>query len=208
MFIIFVSGFLMQMFVWDNVCLRGSVAFNKRRPMSRKMLNGAFSRYAFYTVTNPLYFSLPHLLSPYHPTLSFLSIILIPLYIPLLLLLSRSTLCALCPPFLSSVTSLSLPFPPSPLSLLPSLYLSLSSSSGSPGSQSLYVWLSQRHLLYAALPAFGSGQDTAADPAEQCQAGVCVCTHDTQIHLMCMNMQTHKYTHTTHFACMPSDACT
>uniref|UniRef100_A0A3Q1EWE0 Solute carrier family 25 member 38 n=1 Tax=Acanthochromis polyacanthus TaxID=80966 RepID=A0A3Q1EWE0_9TELE len=42
---------------------------------------------------------------------------------------------------------------------------------GSPSSQSLYVWLSQRHLLNAALPAFGSDQDTTADPAEQCQAG-------------------------------------
>ncbi|XP_035856282.1 mitochondrial glycine transporter B-like isoform X3 [Sander lucioperca] len=42
---------------------------------------------------------------------------------------------------------------------------------GSSSSQSLFVWLSQRHLLYTTLPASGSGQDTAADPTEQCQTG-------------------------------------
>lgn len=57
----------------------------------------------------------------------------------------------------------------------------LSLSSGSPSSQSLYVWLPQWHLLYTPLPAFGSGEDTTADPAEQCQARVCAHTF-TQIH--------------------------
>lgn len=60
-----------------------------------------------------------------------------------------------------------------------SLSLRPSSSSGSSSSQSLHVWLSQRHLLHAALPAVGSGQDAAADPAEQCQAGVCTHCADT-----------------------------
>lgn len=93
-------------------------------------------------------------------------------------------------------------------SLCPSLVLS--SSLGSPGSQSLYVWLAQWHLLYAALPAFGSGENTTANPSEQCQARVSVCTCNVQALPICMNMQkthTHTLHCTTHFPCMPSDTC-
>lgn len=88
-------------------------------------------------------------------------------------------------------------------SLCPSLVLS--SSLGSPGSQSLYVWLAQWHLLYAALPAFGSGENTTANPSEQCQARVSVCTCNVQALPICMNMQ--KKTHTHYTALHISPAC-
>lgn len=154
--------------------------------MQRKMLNGAFSHYAFCTVTNPLDFSFPFL-----PIVTLSSVSITPL-----LFLSWSNIR---PPFLSPGTYvLSLPFPHplllstllSPSSVIP-LSVRLSSSSGSPGSQSLHVWLSQRYLLYAALPAFGSDQDTAANHAKQCQAWVCVCKHHT-----------HAHTHTHVIRCM------
>lgn len=88
--------------------------------------------------------------------------------------------------FLTSLPRLSsrwfspiLPFPRLSVGLHRPSCLSL--SSGSPSSQSLYVWLPQWHLLYTPLPAFRSGEDTTADPAEQCQARVCAHTF-TQIH--------------------------
>ena len=55
---------------------------------------------------------------------------------------------------------------------LPSSPLCLSLPSGSPGSQSLYVWLSQWNMLHPALPASGPGQDPPADPSQQHAAWV------------------------------------
>lgn len=84
-----------------------------------------------------------------------------------------------------------LPFPRLSVGLhRPSLCLSL--SSGSPSSQSLYVWLPQWHLLYTPLPAFGSGEDTTADPAEQCQARVCVHTHSHRYTVRTFHLHVHQ----------------
>lgn len=69
----------------------------------------------------------------------------------------------------------------------------LSSPSGSPGCQSLLVWFSQRHVLDAALPASGPGEDAPTDHAEQCQ---------TRVHAH-TNTHTHACTRST-FACMPT----
>lgn len=55
---------------------------------------------------------------------------------------------------------------------LPSSPLCLSLPLGSPGSQSLYVWLSQWNMLHPALPASGPGQDPPADPSQQHAAWV------------------------------------
>uniref|UniRef100_A0A8C7GEJ1 Solute carrier family 25 member 38 n=1 Tax=Oncorhynchus kisutch TaxID=8019 RepID=A0A8C7GEJ1_ONCKI len=41
---------------------------------------------------------------------------------------------------------------------------------GASSSQGLHVWLPQRYLLHAALPASGPGQDAPADPAEHHEA--------------------------------------
>lgn len=156
------AGFVVLIFVWIL-----SLLLNKRWP---KNVHGAFSYHGFNTTTNPLYFFLliSFLSFPFY-LFSLFFFICHPFLQPL------PTLCALCLPFLSLVTSLlsvlSLPFS---CFFYLSWSLCFSLSSGSPSSQSLYVWLPQRHLLHAALSAFGSGQDTAPDSAEQCQAGVCV----------------------------------
>lgn len=130
------------------------------------MLICAFSYDAFYTVTNLLYFSLLHFM--FISSASLLSVFF----------LFLSTLCLLCHfllspfSFLSSLCNCPVVFFFPSVYLPPPLSLSVCLSSGSPSSQSLYVWLSQWNLLHAALPAFGSGQDTAADAGEQCQARV------------------------------------
>lgn len=144
---------------------------------SEKCQNDTFWHHAFYTLTNPYFF----VLSPVSFSSSSLLIILNYLYAHPSFF-SPYPLCVL---FLSI---------PSPSFLFVCLSVSLSSSSGSPSSQSLHVRVCQRHLLDATLPAFGSGQDTTADLAEQCQARVCVHMH---IHKTCV--WPCKQTHSTQY---------
>lgn len=172
------------------------------------MLNGIFFSLSSFTLWLILY-------------ISFCFISLLVCFLSLSSFLVRHFFLMSLPHLSSRWFSPILPFPRLSVGLRrPSLCLSL--SSGSPSSQSLYVWLPQWHLLYTPLPAFGSGEDTTADPAEQCQARVCAHIHtDTQWeHFTCMYIRhvyitmplilsfflspslfltlTHSHTHTKH----------
>lgn len=96
-------------------------------------------------------------------------------YVLLLFIIYNDNLLSVFPLLLFSFTSPLFHSPITSLSLLLCPLLRLSSSSGSPGAQSICVWFSKRHLFDTALPAFGSGENAAADNAEHCQAGVCAC---------------------------------